>query len=599
MLTQESGKEKYTLLLRILDKLRGEAFDTKWAQKYAVGSDDPDETQQARSRAYIHLYLKVMFGISDFEEREGYVTDGADDGGIDGYYIDAETRRIFLIQSKFRNTPANFEQKEIDPKELLSMDIDRITKGNKANVNDVTYNGKIQGLIRKLSETRDIARYSYEAVILANCTLSSDSIFRLIGGFASSVFNFERSYNELVFPIISGTYFKATDVAIQLDLTNKSAGAKTEYTVKTPAYFCDITVLFVPTIELARVMDKYRNSILEYNPRSYLEFREGKHVIASIRDTLSKPDSNEFALMNNGITILSDETNLSERIGQHNKAQLRLLRPQIINGGQTAYTLARMYNENRSGSEQTLNGKEVLVKIITMTLREGAENAEAERARLIDEISDATNRQSPVASADRKSEESKYIKIQRTLFENYGLIFERKRGEFSDGVASLYIYTSQIIERNLFIRIFLASQGKLIDARRKKIFADNKLSDAELSDTKALDAFADGYQLFKALATPLRARDLLESQPKYRETMGKVYLGVKCTDHSAGINDRIPPLEAMWEKFVSQAKEKWVGTARFLMRKRKDEADNFSIDRWIASQDFESDLLRFVDTGQV
>lgn len=132
-------------------------------------------------------------------------------------------------------------------------------------------------------------------------------------------------------------------------------------------------------------MDRYRNSILEYNPRSYLDLQDGRLVNQSIKETLLRPDSNEFALMNNGITILSDETNLSERIGQRNKAQLRLLRPQIINGGQTAYTLSRAFNEDREGAEVRFAGKEVLTKVITLTPKDASKDTTAERLRLIDE----------------------------------------------------------------------------------------------------------------------------------------------------------------------------------------------------------------------
>jgi len=54
---------------------------------------------------------------------------------------------------------------------------------------------------------------------------------------------------------------------------------------------------------------------LKYNPRSYLEF-EGAHVNTAIRNTILAETSNEFALLNNGITMISDETNINERIGQ-------------------------------------------------------------------------------------------------------------------------------------------------------------------------------------------------------------------------------------------------------------------------------------------
>ena len=213
-----SGATKYSTLLRILDAIRAEASGTKWETRYSINSSDADIVQQARSRAFIHLYLKVMFGIADFSERESHLTDGANDGGIDGYFIDREMRRIYLLQSKFRNTEKNFEQKEIAPEELLVMDIDRITGGQKSDLSGKEYNGKIQGLMRHISELPDIARYNYQISIIANCKIAPGHLRKLTEGHQATVFNFERSYNELVFPIVAGTYFRAQDVTVNLDL---------------------------------------------------------------------------------------------------------------------------------------------------------------------------------------------------------------------------------------------------------------------------------------------------------------------------------------------------------------------------------------------
>jgi hypothetical protein len=156
------------MLVRVLDGIRSEAVGTRLAARYAIASTETDDIWQARSRAYVHLYLKVMFGIMGFEERETYVTDGTQDGGIDGYFIDTTTRTIFLLQSKFRNTEQNFENKPIEIDELLSMQIRRVLSGEDADENGVKYNGKILGLQRRVSEILDIGRYKPRVLILAN-----------------------------------------------------------------------------------------------------------------------------------------------------------------------------------------------------------------------------------------------------------------------------------------------------------------------------------------------------------------------------------------------------------------------------------------------
>jgi hypothetical protein len=175
-------------------------------------------------------------GKSNTHAIPSFVTDGNYDGGIDGYYNDEDTRRICVIQSKFRHTEKNFETKEIEIGELLIMDVDRITGGKGEDAKGNSYNGTIHGL-QRISEIPDIARYNYHVAILA-CSLPPDQLRKLTDGHPATVFNFERSYNELVFPIVYGTYYRAQDVTIHLDLNNKSAGAKTSYSVGTPELLC-------------------------------------------------------------------------------------------------------------------------------------------------------------------------------------------------------------------------------------------------------------------------------------------------------------------------------------------------------------------------
>ncbi|WP_333631661.1 AIPR family protein [Agrobacterium cavarae] len=576
---------KYETLLKILDGIRNEAVNTQWSKRYAVEETDLDAIQQARSRAFIHLYLKVMFGISTFLEREKYITDGSYDGGIDGYYIDEELKRIYLLQSKFRNNSKNFEEKKIDRDEILAMDIDRITAGYEVSDAGQTYNGKILGLIRNIRNIPDIARYAYKIVVIANCDIPLAQLRKLTDGHNAEVFDFQRSYKELVFPIVSGTYFKAQDVMIQLDLSHKSAGAKTSYSVGTPDYECEITVLFIPTFEIAKAMDKYRNTILEYNPRSYLDL-DGQFVNGEIRKTLLKPNSNEFALMNNGITVLSDETNLNERIGQHNKAQLRLLRPQIINGGQTAYTLSRIYNEDKAAAETTFAGKEVLTKIITLTAKDPSIDSSAQRMALIDEISAASNRQTPVVRADKMSNEEIHKTLQNLMFDRLGIFYERKRGEFSDGIFAGYIDEMSVLERNFFIRLYFVAKGKLSKARKKRIFLTHGLSNEELIDPSMLDKVVDGYKLFAGL----RPKKTKQSVDRQRALLAQIYLGICKTEVTSDIEHRLAEIRTMWNDIVEQV----IPEPHVHFKER-----NRQINYWLDGPTVESDISKYLETGKV
>lgn len=455
----------YDTLVRILDQIRKEA-PAEYKNYYPLETD-LEKLCQARSKSLIHLYLKVKFGLLDFKERETYVTDGTDDGGIDGYYIDTEAKRIYMIQSKFRTTADNFKFKDAELKDILKMDVDRILKGESCYESGKSYNGKIQSLIKNIQAIPNIALYTYQVILLVNLTGVSASDLNKLIGYDAEVLNYSRCYDELVFPVVTGTYFSAKDVFVYLDLTGKSGGSRVRYDVATEFAECEITVLFVPTIEIAKILNKYKNSILRYNPRSYLDLVSNP-VNTEIARTITEKTTNEFALFNNGITMLSEDTFVMEGTARKNTAQLKVTNPQILNGGQTAYTLSKIYSDHcKSGdAAKIFENKEVLVRIITF--RDKAETPEqnTKRLQLIEAVSKATNQQTFVTEADRRSNDKVQIEIQRKLFDEFGLFYERKRGEFWNGRQDGYIDAHEVIDRELFLRICLAGNGYASQARR-------------------------------------------------------------------------------------------------------------------------------------
>ncbi len=457
----------YSILLNILDRVREEA-----PQEFVTYRPDPLDTEklnQARSRAYIHLYLKAYLGVLDFRIRESLITDGVSDGGIDGYYIDSTSKTIYFLQSKFRTKETTFQAKEIQVGEILKMDTDRILSGEIAHENGVQYNAKILDMQRKIREIPDIGRYRYEVIILANLKKISESKLRLLtGGLPCKVFDYKRAYSDLVLPIITGTYYKYSEINISVNLSNKSEGGKIIYVVETELGPCEIRVLFVPLTEIGRLMFDYKNSILKYNPRSFLTLKEGT-INDEIKQTVLRKVINEFALFNNGITILSDETGFNPKTGQKDRAQLSLRNPQIINGGQTAYTLSIIYEEALEKDKsliEKLDSKEVMLKVITLKMSK--EVSAEKKLKLIESISTATNKQNSVDPADRQSNNKRLIDAQKNLFSDFGILLERKRGEFYDGLRYEYINKNELIDRAIFMRIAYATLGYLNHPKKRK-----------------------------------------------------------------------------------------------------------------------------------
>lgn len=441
----------YSTLVRTLDALRKEA--PKAFKSYHPRIDDLEKLNQARAAAFIHLLLKVRFGLDNFTKRQEHVCDGTRDGGVDGYFIDSEARCITLIQSKFRTTEKNFEGKSIEVGELLKMEVGRISRGEPVDSNAVPFSARIASFQRKIAEIRDIALYKWHVVILANLKqVNDEQLRRLLDNMEYEVFDYPRTYKELVFPLTTGTSYTPSEITIKINLGKKQQ-PQLNQDVETSLGVCNVRMLYVPTIEIAKCTAKYRNALLRYNPRNYLSLA-GNEVNQSIKDTVKNTTKNEFSLRNNGITLLAEYSSVTDRTGVTGEGQLIVKDPQILNGGQTATTLAMMIEDPEVGLA-AFESKEVLLKIIERPKGK----SEAELADFIETISDATNKQSKIVEADRRSNDPRLLRLQEHFYTNHGLFLERKRGEFKYGLDEKVLTKADIVDRVSMARALTAYAG--------------------------------------------------------------------------------------------------------------------------------------------
>jgi hypothetical protein len=498
----------YKTLCNVLDSLRSEAPAA--ASIYLPPKGNHDALIQARSRALLHLYLKARFGLGSFTSREQFVTDGPFDGGIDAFYIDEKAKRIHILQAKFRADAQNFSQKAMTAGELLKMDVARILKGKKEDEQGNKYNDQITKNLQKvIRNIPDIARYDIKVVLLGNTkNFSTNDLKKLVDGFEVDQFSHDRTYSDLLFPVVNGTYFSEPDLTIEINLTN-SGQTHLDYDVKARGQNTNIKLLFVPTREIGRIMHTYKNSVLKYNPRSFLELSSNP-VNQDIEASVRSNTNNEFALFNNGVTIISDQTAVNSNTAKVDKAQIILRNPQLVNGGQTAFTLGRIYEGCEKEKDfAVFKGKEVLLRVITFVAKQTPANV-GSRLKLLGEISKASNSQTKVDESDRRSNDPIQIKLQKHFFDEYGLYYERKRGEFSDGLRSKYITETSLVDRDKLIRVCLAGDYKISQARSSisKFYQPGQLE--ALLKVKEIAKYAYGYELLHLI------EGLRKSKPKSR-----------------------------------------------------------------------------------
>ena len=494
------------------------------------------------------------------------------------------------------------------------MDVDRISKGQTASESGEDYNGKIKGLQRALAELPDSGRYDHHVVVLANLRDKTPAALkRLSVGFPTEVFDHAHAYGKLVFPVVSGTYYNGPQLSISLDLTNTSSpNSRVSYSVNTDLDHCDISLLFVPTSEIGRIMYTYKNSILKSNPRSYLELANNS-VNRDIKATIVDRSTNVFALFNNGITMLSDDTTFNERVGLKDRAQVVVTNPQILNGGQTAYTLSRLHEDILSGrlDSTIFDGKEVLLKIITFSQDQSASSEAG--LRLVEDISRATNSQTPVTEADRRSNDKIQVDLQRELFERYGYYYERKRGEFADGVRDGYIDRSQIIDREEFLRVCIACDLRASQARgtntpalfRREGFTQTLRSTARVEEY---------FLAYRCLAELNRLEGLARRDRRDRWgtatfgqalRYGKFAVVAVCSDWGAGVApvdspDLVGYVLERWIAFESNARDRKSNRSYF--QTSQDEAtglvsQELNYDGYYKGRTVNDDLREFFDLG--
>lgn len=449
---------RYQILLNILDKICEEA-PSKFTS-YQVDHNNPKSLDQIRSKAFIHLFLQVKYGMMDFAERHNLITEGPGDGGIDAYYIDKENKKLFLIQSKFRTNKKNFEQKKITADDLVYMEVYRILHGDKEDSSGNPFSSKIQNFQTNWSKVGNQVHYTCYVIILGNLeNYTDEQIKKIINNDNYEVFDFDHTYKELVFPLCSGTYYDPKEIIITINLYKKKQPAL-EQEISTKLGNFPVQIVFVPTKEIGSIMLKYKNSILKYNPRNYLSLSKNP-VNSRIMESIVINNSNDFAIYNNGITMIANDCKITPNTGIKNFGQILILNPQIINGGQTAYVLSEIY-EKHENDLSIFDGKEVMLKVISLKGK-GKVHLNLD---FIERISNATNQQTKVGEPDRRSPDKIQIAIEEKLFEKFGYFYERKKGEFYNGIHKKYIDKSLIIDRKNLLKAYLAWQGNAADARR-------------------------------------------------------------------------------------------------------------------------------------
>ncbi|OYQ35549.1 hypothetical protein CHU95_07425 [Niveispirillum lacus] len=355
--------------------------------------------------AFSYLCLDLILDI-DIDEIPSLITDGSNDHGIDAIHFeensDGTTIHLFSFKytSKFEKVKSNFPLNETDKIRCIFENILSKDESIKKSCNPILFD--------KISNIWDIIEKSDVYFIIHLCSNMSP----LDSGARSLFFNWIKKFKvielrEHHLESISDEIVGKSRVIVDGNL--KMFGDQCIEHSNGYLRGLTITARAIDIIELITDKDykhHINKNIFYENIREHLG--ENNSVNSKILESATARNNFEFWYLNNGITIVSDSFTYIPKLLD---APIRMKNLQIVNGGQTSYTLFKA----ATGDSEKLKDVKILVKIIQTSDRE-----------ITSKIAEATNSQTPIRSRDIRSNDIIQLKLESALNE-MGYFYERKR----------------------------------------------------------------------------------------------------------------------------------------------------------------------------
>ncbi len=344
------------------------------------------------------LCIKYFFfsenGLAfDYELANEYLTDGANDGGIDAIFNDptSEGNDVVIVQSKF------YENTDLSPD----------------NVAGELY--KINETLKNLQSNK-ISKYSENVVTAyrnATSQMEDNGIIKIVF-FTSYEPKNKRERNKLdknmhnYFDKYDLDMIYKSDIESQIELCDNGKLCVDFDKLKIDdknnfLKYEDSIIVNISALSLQNLQNRRRNGLLGMNLRYYVR---QKAVDTGIAKTIQKEPEN-FWYKNNGILIICDDYDLDGN-------ELKLYNFSIINGGQTT---------NRIGKLDIEKDFYLQCKVV----KSKGQNQQSKDKFTLD-IAEATNAQKPIKKADLKANTPEQMRLKERL-NLYHVYYITKKGD--------------------------------------------------------------------------------------------------------------------------------------------------------------------------
>lgn len=322
-----------------------------------------------------------------------FLTDGANDGGIDAIFNDpnSEGNDMIIVQSKYYESTPLTKQDVAGELYKITETIKLIDDFKVSQLNEKVLaayrNAKSQmedsGVIRIVFFTSYAPKNKRERTKIEK---SNAEIFQKY----DLEMNFRSDIETQIETVDNGKLCVDYD---ELELDSKNNYLR----------YADSVIVNISAQSLQSLQNRRRNGLLGMNLRYYVR---QKMVDDGIQQTVTREPEN-FWYKNNGIIIVCDDFKMDGKV-------LKLYNFSIVNGGQTTNRIGRVDIDH----DFFLQCKVVKTK----------GNNDDERDRFTHEIAEASNSQKPIKKADLKSNAPEQLRLRERLHK-YKVYYITKKGD--------------------------------------------------------------------------------------------------------------------------------------------------------------------------
>ena len=404
-------------------------------------------------------YFSPLFIADKFEKPIESVLDkcafGNNDYGFDAYFIDKETKNLYLYQFKWSD---NYELFKETYKRLIKDGIERV-------FGDPLTDSKINKVIPKLKIELDEYRDIINKVFI--CFVFNGDVEKAEG---SKVLESLREDLESKKHFIDN-FFGRNDITLTIQyisnetrrVNQTSKSKKTfQYEIKfktqsskTASNGEELHVGFVNLYDLYKMFADMKQRLFEKNIRAGLEddLAPNQAIKRSLKDIVitKKTNPEYFTFHHNGVTLHAEK--LTETDGK-----AIIIEPRVLNGAQTITTFSRFIEQLPKTTpfadfEEQLNKIEVIGRIITKCETE-----------FVTQVTISNNKQNPVESWNLRANDLIQLEFE-DKFKEDGLFYERQENSFANlrdsDLEEMGIEHQKEIKIKKLAQTFLAIQGEI------------------------------------------------------------------------------------------------------------------------------------------